>query len=129
MTVARDLDAKLQDLLQEAAAGTRYSGGDMAAAHIVRASFKDEICDRLASFTLDAERSLAAVYHCVQEIYGDRAAWCAAEAWLGILEERLEELGRLPKLTAITAAAIAFSVSNLIGPSAKAATYFGATVT
>jgi hypothetical protein len=45
--------------------------------------------------------------------YGDRAARSAAEAWLRILEERLEEPAELPELTAITAAAIAFSVSNL----------------
>jgi hypothetical protein len=88
-------------------------------AHIALASSNDEIRDCLASFTQDAERSLAAAYHCFQEIYGDRAAWSAAEVWLRILEERLEEPGELPELTAITAAAIAFSVSNLVKPSAS----------
>jgi len=88
-------------------------------AHIALASSNDEIRDCLASFTQDAERSLAAVYHCFQEIYGDRAARTAAEVWLRILEERLEEPGELPELTAITAAAIAFSGSNLVKPSAS----------
>ena len=84
-------------------------------AHIARASSNDEILDCLASFSQDAERFLAAVYHFFQEIYGDRAARSAAEAWLRILEEP----GELPDLTSITAAAIAFSVSNVVKPSAS----------
>jgi hypothetical protein len=88
-------------------------------AHIARASSNDEIRGCLASFTQDAERSLAAVYHCFEEIYGDRAARSTAEAWLRILEERLEEPGELLELTAIRAAAIAFSVSNLVKPPAS----------
>jgi hypothetical protein len=56
-------------------------------AHIARASSNDEILDCLASFSQDAERFLAAVYHFFQEIYSDRAARSAAEAWLRILEE------------------------------------------
>src|ERR1700740_3274932 len=88
-------------------------------AHIALASSNDEVRDCLASFTQDAERSLAAVYHCFQESYGDRAAWSAAEIWLRILEDRLEKPGERPELTAITAAAIAFSISNFVKPSAS----------
>jgi len=88
-------------------------------ARIALASSNDEIRDCLASFTQDAERTLAAVYYCFEETYGDRAARSAAQVWLRILEERREEPGELPELTAITAAAIAFLVSNLAKPSAR----------
>ena len=51
-------------------------------ARIALTSSNEESRDCLASFAQDAERSLAAVYHCFQEIFGDRAAWSVAEVWL-----------------------------------------------
>ena len=73
-------------------------------------------CSCLASFAQDAERSLAALYYCVRETYGERAAYGAAEEWLQVFEERLEGASGLPELTRITAAAIALFVTSVAKP-------------
>jgi hypothetical protein len=86
--------------------------------HLFPVSTKGNTCTCLASFTQDAERSLAALYYCVRETYDERAAHSTAETWLQILEERLEESSDLPDLTSITAAAIALFVSNIVISSA-----------
>ncbi len=58
----------------------------------------DQIRDSLASFRQDAERSLAAVYCCFQEIYGDRAARIAAEVCLRIFVTNLDATGKEDRL-------------------------------
>ena len=80
---------------------------------LVPASSNSKIRCSLENFTLDAERWLAALYRCVGASYGDDAAHTAADCWLRIFEEQLEESSYLPELTRITAAAIALFVSRL----------------
>jgi hypothetical protein len=80
--------------------------------HLVPASSNSKICRSLENFTLDAERWLAALYWCLRTSYGDDAAHAAADCWLRVFEERLEGSSGLPELTRITAAAIAFFISN-----------------
>jgi hypothetical protein len=80
-------------------------------AQFVSATSNARTC--LTTFMQDAERSLAAVYHSVREIYGEQAAHNSAEAWLRIFEERLGETGELPDLKRITRAAIRIFVSTI----------------
>ena len=87
------------------------------AVHLVPANSREKPC--LASFTREAERFLAALYCCVREMYGERAANSAAEEWLRIFEERFDEACDFPELTNITAAAIALFISSIVKPSAS----------
>ena len=59
--------------------------------HLVPASSNSKIPCSLENFTLDAERWLAALYWCMRTTYGDDAAHGAAECWLRVFGERLEE--------------------------------------
>lgn len=74
--------------------------------HLVPVSSNSTICGSLEDFTSDAERWLAALYWSVRADYGDDAARAAAECWLQVFEEQLDESSDLPELTGITAAAI-----------------------
>lgn len=65
-----------------------------------------KIRDPLEIFTTAAERWLAALYWCVRKRYGNRAARIAADCWLGILENGLDERCELAELERITKAAI-----------------------
>jgi hypothetical protein len=82
--------------------------------HLIPASSNSKIRCSLENFTLDAERWLAALYGCVRTSYGGDAAHAAADCWLRIFEERLEESSDFPELTRITAEAIALFVSRLV---------------
>jgi hypothetical protein len=82
--------------------------------HLVPASSNSKIRCSLESFTLDAERWLAALHWCVRTSYGDDAAHAAADCWLRVFEEQLEGSSSLPELTRITAAAIPLFVSRLV---------------
>ena len=68
-----------------------------------------KICDSLEIFTLDAERWLAALYWCVRKRYWDQAARIAADCWLRVLENALDEKCELAELETITKAAINLS--------------------
>jgi hypothetical protein len=82
--------------------------------HLGPASSNSKVCCSMESFTLDAERWLAALYCCVRTSYGDDAAHAAADCWLRVFEERLEGSRDLPELTRIFAAAIALFASRLV---------------
>ena len=86
-------------------------------AYLVPTSSGGKTC--LARFTGDAERSLAALYYVMREKYNERAAHRAADEWLRIFEQRLEEAGNLPELKRITTAAIVHFVSTIAQPSAS----------
>jgi hypothetical protein len=95
--------------------------------HLAPASSNSKIRCSLETFTLDAERWLAALYWCVRTSYGDDAAHAAADCWLRVFEEQLEGSSDLPELTRITAAVIGLCVSRLVlsGQSAHPTSVWG----
>jgi hypothetical protein len=74
--------------------------------HLVSVSSNSTTPDALEDFTSDAERWLGALYWSVRADYGDDAARTAAECWLQVFEERLEESSDQPELTGTTVTAI-----------------------
>jgi hypothetical protein len=80
--------------------------------HLAPARSNSNIRCSLENFTLDAGRWLSALYWCVRTSYGDDAAHAAADCWLRVFEERLDESSDLPELTKITATAIALFASH-----------------
>jgi hypothetical protein len=79
-----------------------------------------KIRDSLEIFTLDAERWLAALYWSVRTCYGNQAARIAADSWLGILENCLDEKCELAELGQLTRTAIVLFASQVAGSSPSA---------